>query len=73
MDTVGEGEGGTNWESSTEKYSFNVKSIASGNLVYDSGCSNPCSVKIQKGRMEWENGREVQEGGNVCKPMADSC
>ena len=59
MDTVGEGEGGTNWESSTEKYSFNVKSIGSGNLVYDSGCSNPCSVKTQKGRMEWENGREV--------------
>ena len=39
------GEGGTNGESSMETYTLSyVKQIASGNLLYDSGSSNWCSV-----------------------------
>ena len=41
VDTVGEGEGGTNWESSMETYTLpEVKQIASGSLLYDEGSSN---------------------------------
>ena len=36
LDTAGEGEGGTNWESSTETYALPcVKWIANGNFLYN--------------------------------------
>ena len=42
MDTVEEGESGTNWESITETYALPyVKQITSENLLYDAGSSNP--------------------------------
>ena len=45
VDTVGEGEGGMNWESSMEIYTLPcVKWIASGDLLCDSGSSTWCSV-----------------------------
>ena len=45
VDTVGEGEGGTNWERSIETYTLPyVKKIASGNLLYDIRSSTQCSV-----------------------------
>ena len=44
-----------------------VKYIANGNLLYDSGNSNQGSVTTSRG------GRKVQEGGDICIPMADSC
>ena len=41
VDTVGEGEGGMNRETSTETYaSPYVKLIANGNLLYVAGSSN---------------------------------
>ena len=41
-DTVGEGEGGINWESSTETYTLlYVKQTASENLLFEAGSSNP--------------------------------
>ena len=41
MDTVGEGEGGANGESSRETYKLPcVKHIGSGNLLYGARCSN---------------------------------
>jgi len=43
------------------------------NLLYDSGNSNQGSVPTQR---EWEGvggRREVQEGGDICIPMADPC
>ena len=46
-----------------------VKYIANGNLLYVSGNSNRGSVSTQRGGM----GREFQEGGDICIPMADSC
>ena len=45
-----------------------VKQIAYGNLLNDSGNSNRGSVSNQMGGM----GREVQEGGDIHIPMADS-
>ena len=45
VDIVGEGEGGTNGESSMKTYVLPyVKQIASGNFLYDSGNSDWCSV-----------------------------
>ena len=45
MDTVGEGEGGTDRESSTDVYTpARVAQPASGNLLYGAGSSNQCSM-----------------------------
>ena len=46
-----------------------VKLIASGNLLYDSGnlCNN---LEVWNGE---GTGMEVQEGGDICTPMADLC
>ena len=51
-----------------------VKQIANENLLYVSGISNRGSVSTYCGGMGREIGRrEVQMGGNICIPMADSC
>ena len=50
-----------------------VKSIASRNLLYGSGNSNRGSVinlEVWGGKGD---GREVQKGGDIRIPMADSC
>ena len=49
-----------------------VKQIAIGNLLYGSGNSNRGSAS-PRGVGWGGGGREVQEGGDVCVPMADSC
>ena len=60
---VREGEGGTNWESSTETYTLpHVKHCS--NLLYEKGAQRGETVG---------DGREVQEGGDIYIPMADSC
>ena len=42
VDTVGEGDGGMNWESSIETYTLPyVNYTASGNLLSDTGSSSP--------------------------------
>ena len=49
-----------------------VKYIADGNLLYVSGNTNRGSIPSR--RLGWgERWREVQEGGDICIPMADSC
>ena len=73
MDTVGEGGGGMNSESSTETHtSPYVTETASGNLLCDTGSPN----QVLRGNPEgWEgmgSRREDQEGGDVCIPVADS-
>ena len=68
MDAAGKGEGGASGESSMETCtSLCVKETASGNLLHDTGSSTPCSGTTQR------DGREVQEGGAVCIPVADLC
>ena len=66
VDTVREGEGGTNRESSMETCTLPyVKYIASENLLYDAGSSN----KVICDNLErWDGmggGREVQERGDI--------
>ena len=50
-----------------------VKQIASGNLLYNIGSSN---LVLCDNLAEWNEvggGREVQERGDICVPMAHSC
>ena len=49
-----------------------VKQIANGNLLYGSGNSNGLCINLDG----WDgeaDGKEVQKGGDICIPMADSC
>ena len=46
---------------------------AGGNLLYDAGRSNSMFWDNLEGWDEVESRREVQEGGDICVPMADSC
>ena len=46
-----------------------VKQITSGNLTYDAGNSNLVLCDNLRGM---GYGREVQEGGDICMPIADS-
>ena len=74
MDTVGEGEGGMNWESSMETFTLPyVKYVASGNLLSDTGSSSPVLCDDLE---RWDGvggGKEIHEGGEKCIYMADSC
>ena len=50
-----------------------VKQRASGNSLCDAGSSDP---ELCHQLEEWDReggGWEVQEGGNICIPVADSC
>ena len=74
VDTLEEGEGGINWESSIEKHTLShAKQIASEIVLYDAGNSN---LVLWDNLEEWDGmggEREVQEGGNICIFLADSC
>ena len=59
-------------KSSMETYITTCKKIANGNLLYGSGNSKGFCINLE----EWDgegDGREVQKGGDMCIPMADSC
>ena len=47
--------------------------IASGNLLYDSGRSNPVLHDNLEGWDGVGSGRDVPEGGDISIPMAHSC
>ena len=72
---------GTSFKRSTEAYILPyVKYIASGNLLYDLGCSNPVLCEWQpRGWDGVRHGKEVQEGGDIYiyiyiyTPIADAC
>ena len=72
VDTEQEGEGGMNWESSTETYASPfVRSIANGSVCITQGA--PCGPLWQPGGWDWVGSeREVQEGGDICILMTDS-
>ena len=61
VDTVGEGEGGMNWECSIKTYVLpSVKQRASGTL-HNTGSSNQCSETSWRGGMAGEGGRPKRE------------
>ena len=67
MDTVGEGEGGTNQEIRIDIYTLScIKQIANGKLLYSTGSSARCSVMTSMGKMgRWGWGkRESKREGN---------
>ena len=58
------GEGGTNWEVSTDMRTLPcVKQTASGEPLYSTRSSAQCSVMAWCG---WWVGREAEEGGDIC-------
>ena len=65
----GEGKCGRYGENNWKHTLTYVKWIANGNLLYDSGNSNWGLITIQRVGM----GREVHKGGDMGKPIADSC
>ena len=73
VNTGGEGEGGKNWESSTETYPLSYLKLDSGKLLYDSESSNLVLCDNLGGWDGVDVAWEVQEGGNICIPMANSC
>ena len=74
MNTEGEGTGGRYGESSIGTYTLPyIKWIASGNLLYDAASSNLVLCDSLEGQDGVGDGREVQEGEDICIPMADSC
>ena len=70
---VEERESGAKWESIIETYTLPyVKYIASLNLLYDAGSSNPVLCD-NLDKWDWVEGkREVEKGGYLYIPMADS-
>ena len=73
-DTVGEGVGGANGESSMESYtSPYVKLDSPWNLLYNAGSSNSVLGDKLEGWDGMEGRREVQEEGNIHIAMDDSC
>ena len=72
MDTAGEEEGGTHWESSTETYTLPyVKQTASGKL-YKHRELNLVLWDHLEGCDGVGGGREAQEGRDICILVADS-
>jgi len=72
MDTAGEGEGGTDWESSTETYTLPyVKQTASGKL-YKHRELNLVLWDNLEGCDGVGGGWEAQEGRDICILVADS-
>ena len=72
LDTVGEGECGTNWESSLETYSVMYKIDRQWGLAVWCGKFNPGLCDNLEGWDGVGHGRETQEGRDICLPVADS-
>ena len=61
-------------KSSTETYTLpHIKYIATGNLLHDAGSSKSVLCDNLEGWDAKGGGNEVQEGGDICISMADSC
>ena len=61
------------WEMRTDTYALPyVKEMTNRNLLYDAGSLNPVLCDDLEG-WDWvRSRRQVQEGEDVCVPMADS-
>ena len=74
-----EGRGGEGWRERvgcmriTRKFTLAyVKQIPRGNLLYGSGSSNSDSDNLERWNGEGD-GKEVQEGRDMCVPVTHSC
>ena len=68
------GRRGWETESSIETSTTTIcKTDRHGNSLCDTGSSNPVLRESLEGWDGVGHGREVQEGGDICIPMADSC
>jgi len=47
--------------------------MTSASLMHEAGCSKPGLWDHADGWGREGGGREVQDGGDTCTPMADSC
>ena len=59
-------------KSNMETYITICKTDSQGNLLYGSGKSKELCINLEGWGQEGD-GREVQKGGDICMPMADSC
>ena len=67
VDTVGEGEGGTNWEIRIDIHTLPCAKHLAGMCCIAQGAQFGTLR-----RPRWVGGREVQEGGDICIHTADS-
>ena len=73
VDTVGEAECGMDGEWPGNMHITMRRVTASGDFSYDSGHSNQCPVSTGSGWSRVRGETEVQDRGDVCLPMPDSC
>ena len=72
MDSVGEEEGGENWENSIETCIIScMKRVDSPGSIHDTGCLGLVHWDDLEGWYGEGGGRRVQDG-NTCIPVADS-
>ena len=70
----GKGEGGMIWENGIETCILSyVKRIASPGSMHETGCLGLVHWDDPEGWDGEGRGRAVQDGGNTCAPVADSC
>ena len=66
MDTVGEGEGGTNWDSGIDKYTLScVKQIIVESCHIITQGAQPGTLWQPRGVGYGDGGREAQKGGDI--------
>ena len=76
--TYGHGEKGGEGEMYGESITWKltvpyVKQIANGNLLDEAGNPNQVLCENLEGWDVEGGGREIQEGGDICRPMVNSC
>ena len=71
--TVEEGEGGTNGENSVETYIIVCKIDSKVEFAVQHKEFNPVLWDNLEGWDGEGSGRGIQEGGHMCRPVADSC
>ena len=75
LDSVGEGQGGTIWENSIETCILPyVKQMTSASSMHEAEHSKLVLWDNLEGRgVGGGGGSGVQDGGDTCTPMGDSC
>ena len=74
LDSVGEGESGIIGENSIETYTLlSVKQLTSESLIHEAGHSKPMLWDNLEGQGGEGGGEGVQNKGDACVPVADSC